>query len=68
MRTSRSIVPSDADTYQGHWRRVCTEADPVRLTARQHRNAVRVVAFNVSEGGSRDASERRNRGPTPLRG
>jgi hypothetical protein len=50
----------------GHWGRVWPEADSTAtdietllgdMLAGQHRNPVRVVAFNVSEGWSRDASK-----------
>jgi hypothetical protein len=71
MRTSPSIVPRDEDIYLvevdlGHWGCVWTEADSSAtdletvmsdLLAGQHRNPVRIVAFNVSEGWSRDVSE-----------
>jgi hypothetical protein len=71
MRTSPSIVPRDEDVYLvevdlGHWGRVWTEADSeatdretlVRdMLAGQHRNPIRVVAFNVSQGWSRDVSD-----------
>jgi hypothetical protein len=49
-----------------HWGRVWTEADSgstdietllTDMLAGQHRNPVRVIAFNVAEGWSRDASE-----------
>ncbi len=70
MRTSPSIVPRDEDVYLvevdlGHWGRVWTEADSTStnletllsdMLAGQHRDPVRVIAFNVSEGWSRDAS------------
>jgi hypothetical protein len=68
-----SIVPRDDDRDDYlvevdliHWGRVWTEADSNAtdletvlsdLLAGQHRNPVRIVAFNASEGWSRDASE-----------
>jgi hypothetical protein len=68
-----SIVPrdDDRDIYLvevdlGHWGRVWTEADSVStdleslltaMLAGEHPNPVRVVAFNISEGWSRDVSE-----------
>jgi hypothetical protein len=71
MRTSPSIVPRDEDIYLvevdlGHWGRVWTEADSTStdlesllsdMPAGQHRDPLRVIAFNVAEGWSRDASE-----------
>ena len=70
MRTSPPIVPRDEDVYLvevdlGHWGHVWTEADSeatdletmlTDMLAGQHRNPIRVVAFNVAEGWSRDVS------------
>jgi hypothetical protein len=71
MRASPSIVPREEDIYLvevdlGHWGCVWTEADSNAtdletvlsdLLAGQHRDPVRVIAFNLSEGWSRDVSD-----------
>jgi hypothetical protein len=70
MRTSPSIVPREDDASLvevdlGHWGRVWTEADSdatdletmlADLLDGQNSKSIRVIAFNVSERWSRDAS------------
>jgi len=69
MRTP-SIVPGESDVYLvevdlGHWGCVWPEADSnatdletvlTDMLAGQHGDPIRVIALNVSEGWSRDAS------------
>jgi hypothetical protein len=68
MSVSPSIVPVEDDVYfvevdLGHWGHVWPEADSTAtdletmltdMLAGQHNNPIRVVAFNVGEGWSRD--------------
>src|ERR1700749_2464965 len=71
MSVSPSIVPVEDDVYfvevdLGHWGHVWPEADSnatdletmlTAMLAGQHNNPIRVIAFNVGEGWSLDASK-----------